>query len=172
MTTPSPKGMELKLLNIQRGIAAVLAGGKTIPLRGQATGDTVLGPMIAAALAPYVNVTNLRSSLRVGVEARNSNDATVKQLVHDVQIAVETAFGQGTEFEQFGFKPRKQAQALTPEQKQLKVEKLRQTRAARKTMGKRQKAAIRGSVDPTSGDTTNAAPTNGNQGNGGGSVAK
>jgi hypothetical protein len=165
--------MELKLLNIQRGIAAVLAGGKTIPFRGQATGDTVLGPMIAAALAPYVNVTNLRSSLRVGVEARNSNDATVKQLVHDVQIAVETAFGQGTEFEQFGFKPRKQAQALTPEQKQLKVEKLRQTRAQRHTMGKRQKAAIKGGVvNPPASDTTNAAPTNGTQGNGGGSVAK
>ncbi|HZU95593.1 MAG TPA: hypothetical protein VFF73_02715 [Planctomycetota bacterium] len=163
--------MELKLLNIQRGISAVLTGGKTIPYRGQATDAATLGPIVAAALAPYENVHNVRSALRVGLDARRANVANVKQLVKDIQSAAQAAFQDGTDYEQFGFKPRKKPSPLTPEEKQVKVEKLRLTRAARHTMGSRQKAAVKG-VTPGNGTTTTGTTTPGGTGNTGGPVTK
>ena len=142
------KGMERKLLNIQRGIETVLMAGKTIPYRGQPSDAATVGPIVAAALAPYESVHAVRSALRVAIEARRAHKAYVKQLVKDIQSAAAAAFQEGTDYEQFGFKPRKQPAPLTPEKKQLRLERLRSTRAARHTMGSRQRAAVKGVVDP------------------------
>jgi hypothetical protein len=56
----------------------------------------------------------------------------------------------------FGLVPRK-VTPLTPEQMVERTEKLKATRAARHTMGSKQKAAIKGTVAPTG--PVNAAPT-------------
>ncbi len=140
----NPHLSERKLLAIIRGINAVLVNGKTIPYKGTPSDASVLLPILTQALAPYVNVHDLRSALRVAMQEKRAADPASRQLVHDTKVAVECQFGNGTEFEQFGFKPRKKPAPLTPEKKQLKVDRLRATRSARHVMGKRQKAAIKG----------------------------
>ena len=48
--------------------------------------------------------------------------------------------------------------SMTPEKKQLRVERLRATRAARHTMGKRQKQDVKGVVNPDAPPASSAPP--------------
>jgi len=143
-----PKGTELQLLMLQRGIAKVLAGGKTIPFRGQTADATALGPLIAAELGIFEDVHVKKSDYRESVATRNTREPSTKTLIQDIRNGAVAQFGESSsDFEDLGFKARKKPAALTPEQKTLKVEKLRATRAARKTVGSRKKLQIRGVVD-------------------------
>jgi hypothetical protein len=77
--------------------------------------------------------------------------------------ALPTWVGAGSTQEAFGGKVKKQRAKLTVEQKAARAAKMRATRAARHTMGKKQKALITGQVPPATTPTTPAtmpaAPT-------------
>ena len=146
----NPGDMELKLLKLQRGIAQVLVGGKTIPFQGKTADATTLGPLIANALGFFEDVHAKKSSYSESVTTRVSQEPSVKQLVKDIRNGAVAQFGESSsDFKDLGFTPRKKNSELTPEQKQLKVERLRATRKARGTVGSRQRLAIKGVVDPT-----------------------
>ncbi|HZU96621.1 MAG TPA: hypothetical protein VFF73_08025 [Planctomycetota bacterium] len=143
-----PNVTERKLRNIQSGIGAVLTAGKTLPLHGANLDATALGQVVANALAPYESVTNDRQDLRVSVANRRSRETSTKELIKEIQAACLTTFGEASsEYQSFGFMPRKKA-ALTSEQQALKHERALATRQARGTKGKRQKASIHGTVTP------------------------
>jgi hypothetical protein len=59
----------------------------------------------------------------------------------------------------FGIAPKKPRRALTTEQQTVKVQKLRATREARGTLGKREKAGIHGTVNTVNAPTNGAVNT-------------
>jgi hypothetical protein len=155
-----PKGTELQLLMLQRGVAKVLVGGKTIPFRGQTADATTLGPLIAAALGFFEDVHEKKSDFGESVATRDSQEPSTKQLIEDVKNGAVVALGESSsDFTDLGFKARKKPAELTPEQKTLKVQKLRATRAARNTVGSRKKLSIKGVVNPSTGNTPPAPGT-------------
>jgi hypothetical protein len=73
-------------------------------------------------------------------------DASVAdhQLYTKLRDAMIAYFGKRSPMlTQFGIKPRQPRRQLTPEQKVVRAQKARLTRAARHTTGKRQKAAVK-----------------------------
>ncbi len=79
--------------------------------------------------------------------------------------ALPSWVGDGSAQEAFGGKVRKQRAKLTVEQKAARAAKMRATRKARNTMGKKQKAAIKGQMPPpTPPATPPAAPPSPTQG--------
>jgi hypothetical protein len=75
-------------------------------------------------------------------------------------VALPSWVGEGSAQETFGGKVKKPRAKLTVEQNAAKVAKMRATRAARHTMGKKQKAQIKGQVPPASTPATSpATPT-------------
>jgi len=155
----NPGDMELKLLKLQRGIAQVLVGGKTIPFQGKTADATTLGPLIANALGFFEDVHAKKSAFSESVATRVSQEPGVKKLIQDIRNGAVAQFGEtSSDFQDLGFSPRKKNSELTPEQKQLKTERLRATRQARKSVGSRQRLAIKGVVNPTppvAGDSQN-----------------
>jgi hypothetical protein len=147
MARTNPKGTELKLLNIQLGIQEVLTQGKTMTFRGMASDASTLGGTAASFLAPYKAVEEQRATLRSTIQTRRSQSLDARKWAKDFQIGALATFGEDSvEYQKFGFKPRKANAALTPEKKQLKVERLRATRKARNTLGSRERQAVKGNV--------------------------
>jgi hypothetical protein len=110
-------------------------------------------------------------TVRTGVTALSSARAdltaqkpAIKSFVKALQTAITGYLGEGSPgLVTFGFKPNKVRTPLTSEQKVLKAEKLRATRALNHTMGKKQKAALAAGQTPAT-STTPASPTAGSNG--------
>src|SRR5581483_2924280 len=94
---------------------------------------------------------------------RHASQAGADRFLSLLKHAVVASAGdEATELTLLGFKPKKKPAELTPEQKQHRVEQMRATRAARHTMGKRQKQAVKGVVSSKKGGAGSpAAPSPG-----------
>src|SRR5271170_3302221 len=135
------------LINIMRGIVAVLTTGKSMAFRKGTIDGPGLAAIVGPILAAFQVVGDQKTVWKASVTNRHAIEPAASQLIEDVQKGVDMSFGSGSvEFEQFGFTPKKPSAALTPEQKQLKLERMRATRVARGTLGKRQKKAVKGVV--------------------------
>ncbi|HZV03344.1 MAG TPA: hypothetical protein VFF73_41955 [Planctomycetota bacterium] len=160
MTNKNFKKMLLSLVAIMRGINEVLTAGKTMPFRN----GTIDGPSLAAIVQPLLAVLQAvadnKTAWKASITARNNAADTISSLIDDIKKGASLAWKDtSVEFEQFGFAPKKKAAPLTPEAKQLKVERLRATRLARGTVGSRQRKAIKGVV-PTPMTAPKAGPNN------------
>jgi hypothetical protein len=90
------------------------------------------------------------------VQADRDEQAKSKTFVSDLRQALKVAFGGSIEaLATFGLTPRK-TPVLTPEQRTAAAEKAKATRAARHTMGPKQKAQIKGTVAPAATPATPA----------------
>jgi hypothetical protein len=157
--TDKPGKTERDLLSIRLGAEQALTGGRTISYKGMSYDQASLTRAADASLGPYQSVHRARTILEQVLSERRAGEASAQELVQIVKLAAAAAFGEDSvEFSLFGFQPKKKAVPLTPEQKQHKLEQLRATRKARKTMGRRQKQAVKGVV--SSGGTAGppAAP--------------
>jgi hypothetical protein len=152
MSTQRPTKTEQELRGILSGIQQVLTAGKTFPLMGANLDQATLLTTVNGLLAPYSNVHQQRTLLEKGLGDRNTGEPNAKGFVQSFKSAAAGTYGETSlEFSLFGFAPRKKPIELTPEQKQHKLAQLRATRAARKTLGSRQRAAIKGVVTGTNG---------------------
>jgi len=117
---------------------------------------------IVNVLQARIDATNASSEARAAWHAKVSEEqaqhAATKQVVDGLRQVLLVMFGSaiGT-LNDFGLAPRtrREPDALT---KFKRAEKAKATRAARHTMGKRQKLSIEGEVPETSPPTTAAAP--------------
>ena len=159
-----PSKTEGELLDIKRGAETVLVGGKTLSLLGATLDQTGLLQATAGHLSPYVTVRDMRAGLEQGVTDRRAKAPETKAFILAVKQAVTAVYGEhSVEFSQFGFKAEKTPIELTPEQKKLKVDRARATRAKRGTLGSRQKRSVKGVVNPEGGNAGSpAAPPQGN----------
>jgi hypothetical protein len=133
-----------------------------LPHKGTSYDQAGLTQLVNGYLAPYESVRNMRTQLKAGVASRKAGAADTKDFIKTFEASAMGQYGESsTEFAAFGFKPQKKAE-LTVEQKQHKLDQARATRAARHTVGPKQRASIRGVVPPTpSGGVTTPQPGDG-----------
>ncbi len=144
------KGTEESLDSLMNNISNVLPAGKNMIFRqGNISGPSLLA-LVTSTWQLYDNVHETKNAWTQAVAARNAAQAATKQLIKDCEDGAYATFGEGSyQYEELGFAPKKKPAPLTPEQKQTKLERLRATRAARNTLGSRQKKAVKGVVNPT-----------------------
>jgi hypothetical protein len=129
--------------------------------------------LLKACLAAMTSVDNLRDQLREGLVADQSLREQVVAMSQELYPYSGSVLGRSSKlFASLGFTSKKRAEP-SAETKAEAVEKLRATRAARGTKGKRQRAAIHGApapvpAAPATPSSPNVAPLSGS-GNGTGS---
>jgi hypothetical protein len=112
--------------------------------------------ILQARLAAANTVQSAKPSWQNAVKAEKDERAKTKSFVSGLRQALAVAFaGSIDALADFGLAPRK-ARVVSPEKKAAAALKAKATRAARHTMGTKQKAAIKGTV-PTTAPAT-AAP--------------
>src|SRR5579883_3133476 len=135
--TKSPKNVEISLKQIKVALPNVLAGGKTMLFRQANQGLTVMGGLVDAALKPFTDADAAEVQRTQAVTAKRANEPVAAQLVEDIKKATSASFGESSEeFSALGFSPRKKATPMTAQEKQQKVNKMLQTKAARGELGK------------------------------------
>ena len=106
----------------------------------------VLNARIASADA----VASTRATWQGTVKADRDGRANNRAFVSGVRQALQLAFAGSIEgLADFGLSPRKVPAPRSPEEKAASVAKSKATRAARHTMGSKQKAQIKGTVSTT-----------------------
>jgi hypothetical protein len=92
-------------------------------------------------------VDSTRATWQAAILTDKNERAKTKSLVSGVRQALTVMFAGSVEtLADFGLKPRKTPATRTPEEKVAAVAKAKATRAARHTMGTKQKAAITGTA--------------------------
>jgi hypothetical protein len=106
--------------------------------------------VLQARVATGNAVTSTRATWQAAVQADRDRQAQTQAFVSGLRQVLQVAFaGQIEALTDFGLVPPKPQPHRTPEQKALQAKKAAATRAARHTMGPKQKAAIKGKL-PTS----------------------
>src|SRR5258708_31104723 len=109
-------------------------------------------------------VTTLRAAWPASIVSHRDARAKQKALMSGLRAAIRAAFGGSLDvLADFGPTPRKTPPVSTPEEKAQAVATAKATRAARHTMGKKQKAAIKGTpvasaLDATKGPVASTPP--------------
>jgi hypothetical protein len=121
----------------------------------------ILQARIAVAKTPVLS----RASWQTDVKADRDERAKTKAFVSGLRQALQVAFAGAIDtLADFGLKPRKTRASRTPEEKAAATAKARATRAARHTMGSKQKAKVKGAAPqaapaPAPSPSPIAAPT-------------
>ncbi len=139
------------------GIKKDLQNVSSVPLAGSAYPTATLEQLIQSRIDAANTVANARAQWLEAVAAYKSLNTKVTPLVRALRQYVVNVYGpDSTVLADFGFTPSKK-KVLTPEEQVAKAEKAAATRKARGTMGKKQKAKIKGTVDTTAPATPPAA---------------
>jgi hypothetical protein len=106
-------------------------------------------------------VVSSRATWQASIVADDNAQAKNKTFMSGLRQSLLVAFGSSVDvLADFGMTPHKTRAARTPEEKAEATAKAKATRAARHTMGKKQKAQIKGSVaSPVPGDVTKTPAT-------------
>jgi hypothetical protein len=106
-------------------------------------------------------VVSSRATWQASIVADDNAQAKNKTFMSGLRQSLLVAFGGSVDvLADFGMTPHKTRAARTPEEKAEATAKAKATRAARHTMGKKQKAQIKGTVaSPVSGDVTKTPAT-------------
>jgi hypothetical protein len=147
--------------NLQAGLRSHLSGAKAITIAGKAykPADLVNLLQVEIDAANTANAARLAwiAATKTSKQVRRDT-APVKRML---RAFIVSTFGESsTLLADFGMVPRKTRKKLTVEEKAVAVDKLRATRAARRTMGSRQKRGIVARAATADG-VAPMAPTNG-----------
>jgi hypothetical protein len=124
---------------------------------------TVTAAEAVATLQARIDATNAVSTARAALqnllEAERKELADTKQFVLELLHAVKIRFsGAADVLADFGISPPKTRKVPSPEKKALAVKRGQATRAARHTLGPKQKLAIKGVVHDTATEAQVQAP--------------
>ena len=131
-------------------VVAMIAGiTKDVPAKTSLTvgGNSMTQAQILAQLASikalFDAITAAKNTVTTAVAAKNAGSLAAKQFMADLKKSVEAQFGSSSaELPDFGIALPKPKAARTAAQKAASAAKAEQTRLARGTMGKAQKAAV------------------------------
>ena len=133
-------------------LAFFLIGSKSVQ-----TSDIIKALQTRIAAANTVQST--RATWQAAVKANADERASSRTLVLGVTQVLQVMYGGSIDtLAEFGLKPRKVPAPLTPEQRVAKAAKAKATRAARHTMGTKQKAKVKGTVTTIVTPASPAAP--------------
>jgi hypothetical protein len=147
---------------VLEGIHKALQGVPTLVLGATTYTPATLAAFIQSRVDLANAVDTTRAQWLATVKAYDEASARARIVLNDLRNYLIAAFGADSPtLADFGFSAPRKA-ALTPEQKAAAIEKALATRKARKTLGKRQKARIRGVLvtTGTTPATTTAAIAN------------
>jgi hypothetical protein len=133
----------------------LLIGGASIT-------PTDIRTTLQARIATANTAVSTRATWQAAVKADIDERAKTQTFVSGLRQALKVAFADSIEaLADFGLTPRKVPAVRTPEEKAQATAKAKATRAARHTMGTKQKAQIKGTVTPSQplGDVTNVPAT-------------
>lgn len=158
MATGKTRPNKSKRIERNTNIAAALRAqfpSATLPIRGVAMRSTALAKAFDHATRAEQEVVLARAAYLKAVQACREANAAITPLIEPIRsFVVNTTGEQSAIAAAFGFAPRRVGK-MTAEQRSLAVEKSLATRAARHTMGPRQKAAIHGTPDETTSNGPN-----------------
>ncbi len=161
MSTKSKANRAQQQAADQALIAGLAKHSSTVPslvIGGTSFTTAAIIGLLQARLATGSAVLTTRASWESAVQTDRDERTKTQQFVSGVRQAVQVAFaGSIDQLADFGLKPRK-VTTRTPDEKAAAVAKAKATRAARHTMGPKQKAAIKGTVPATAPATPPAAP--------------
>ena len=153
--TPKPNNRRSRVAALQKlidGLTLYQATFTTVMIEGEqlATSQvlTKLGEIVTAALAVETALAAWEAAVSTDVALSASTASFVSHLRQALLIAFS---GQLEALAAFGLTERKR-RVFTPEQVQVAAAKARATRAARHTMGPRQKAQIKGVLPGAPGE--------------------
>jgi hypothetical protein len=130
----------------------------SLVIGGTSYTTTAIIGVLQARLATSTAAQSTRATWQNAVKADLDERAKTKTFMSGLRKALHVAFdGSIDTLADFGLTPPKK-RVVTPEQKAAAALKAKATRAARHTMGSKQKAAIKGTVPATAPATTPAAP--------------
>jgi len=128
------------------GIDKHLQNVSSLPLVGSTYTMAALKQLIQSRIDAVNKVVNAKAQWHDATATYKALNTHVTEVVRGLRQYVISAFGASNPvLADFGFTPPKK-QALTPEQKVARALKAAATRKARGTMGKKQKAGIKGAV--------------------------
>jgi hypothetical protein len=138
------KGFRDSLQKLLQGIEAVVPDGASLSTSSGLQTKAQIVAELTKVLSVYDQAEAQQlvvKATRAGIKAASAQN---HQLFTELKDAVIAFFGRGSPMlGQFGIKGRGKPRPLTPEQKVLRAAKARATRAARHTLGSRQKAALK-----------------------------
>jgi hypothetical protein len=142
------------------GIKGHLQNVSSLPLAGSTFTMAELEQLIQSRIDAANAVAGAKAHWHDGSATYKSLNKHVSQVVRALRQYVINSFGESSPvLADFGFTPPKKA-TLTPEQKVARALKAAATRKARGTMGKKQKAPIKGTVTvPATSHPAASAPT-------------
>jgi hypothetical protein len=131
----------------------------SLVIGGQSYTTAAIIGLLQGRIATANSATNVHATWQAAVQADREERTKTKPFVSGLRQALKVAFaGSVEELTAFGLKAAKARAPRTPEQKAAAAAKAKATRAARHTMGPKQKAAIKGTVPATAPETQPAAP--------------
>jgi hypothetical protein len=140
---PVIKGPELVLDTALRGVETELGKGHTVVVSGTAMSAHELTLGLREYDDVYKNIRRIRGELAKAYDALRKAKPDEREFLKAFKAGLVARFGESNpELAKFGFKPKRQPQPLTSEEKAQRAEKNRQTRQARHTLGPRQREAI------------------------------
>ncbi len=138
------KGLRNSLQQLLQGFQAVVPDGSSLPVGSGTEAKADIVAELTQVLSVYANAEAQQMVAKTARTQVQNARGTDHDLFTKLKDAVVAYFGKGNPLlMQFGIKPRAKARPLTPEQLVLRAAKVRGTRAARHTMGARQKAAVK-----------------------------
>jgi len=157
MTSPNRPTTEAHDAQVILGIKKDLQNVSSLPLAGTTYTMTALEQLIQSRIDAANAAVNARANWLHASATYKALNAQVTPVVRALRQYAINAFGQNSPtLADFGFTAPKKA-TLTPDQKAAKALKAKATREARGTKGKKQKAAIKGTV-PTTAPATAPSP--------------
>ncbi len=143
-TVGTRKGFRSSLQQLLQAIKAVVPDGSSLSTSSGMQAKADLVTELTQVLSGYDQVEAQQVAITAARAQLESALGANHKLYTDVKDAIIAFFGRGSPLlGQFGIKTRGNARPLTVEQKVLRAAKARATRAARHTMGSRQKAAVK-----------------------------
>jgi hypothetical protein len=131
-----------------RALGAYVDTRATVGIDGRKHAHAEVVAVYARCVDARAKVANLRAQLAEALDEVGAADAARAQADRALKAWVRGEFGvQSAQASDFGFPPPKKP-AMTADQKALAVARGKATRKARRTMGKRQKEEIRGTIAP------------------------
>jgi hypothetical protein len=137
-------GFRALLQKMLQGIETVVPDGSSLSTDGGLQTKAAMVAELTQVLSAYKTAEAQQLAVKASRMQLKNASVDNHQLYTQLKDAVIAFFGRGSPLlGQFGLKARSSRRALTSEQKVLRAAKARATRAARHTMGSRQKAAVK-----------------------------
>ncbi len=167
MVTPSRQNILAELRSLESGVQQYMAN-ETITLASQTYTGAELLARIQVSLDSATSVQEARGALNDAIAKDRVVRKKEASFLQDLRRIIGLRYSTSSEtLQAFAIRPKKQRKPPSTEELLVAAAKLRATRTERRTMGKRQKAAIKGNVTGvviapvTEGGTSNGAGSNG-----------